>query len=121
MAEDFGVQGRGSLYEEMGTIRDVVQNHLFQVLLNLTMEPPVRTDSESIRDEKSAGFCAAMQDLDPKECRARPVSRPIATEKGGLLPTPRLKTFVSALKLEIDSWALAGRAVLHSCGASVCR
>ena len=52
MAEDFGVQGRGAFYEETGTIRDVVQNHLFQVLLNLTMEPPVRTDSESIRDEK---------------------------------------------------------------------
>src|SRR6478672_5238246 len=52
MAEDFGVQGRGALYEEMGAIRDVVQNHLFQVLMNLTMEPPIRTESECIRDEK---------------------------------------------------------------------
>src|SRR3954451_7671600 len=52
MAEDFGVQGRGAFYEEAGAIRDVVQNHLFQVLLNLAMEPPVRTDSECIRDEK---------------------------------------------------------------------
>ncbi len=52
MAEDFGVQGRGGFYDQTGTIRDVIQNHLFQVLCNLAMEPPVRTDSESIRDEK---------------------------------------------------------------------
>src|SRR5262245_54907913 len=52
MAEDFGIQGRGAFYDQTGTIRDVVQNHLFQVLSNLAMEPPVRADSESIRDEK---------------------------------------------------------------------
>src|SRR5271165_5222781 len=52
MAESFGVEGRGSFYEEAGTIRDVVQNHLFQVLANLAMEPPAGTDSESVRDEK---------------------------------------------------------------------
>ena len=51
MAEDFGIQGRGAFYDQTGTIRDVVQNHLFQVLANLAMEPPVRTDSETIRDE----------------------------------------------------------------------
>src|SRR4026207_2052317 len=51
MAEDFGVQGRGGFYDQTGTIRDVVQNHLFQILCNLAMEPPVRTDSETIRDE----------------------------------------------------------------------
>src|SRR5689334_4794252 len=52
MAEDFGIQSRGAFYDGTGAVRDVVQNHLFQVLSNLTMEPPVRTDSESIRDEK---------------------------------------------------------------------
>src|SRR6202048_4102037 len=52
MAEDFGIQGRGAFYDETGTVRDVVQNHLFQVLTNLAMEPPVRTDSQSIRDEQ---------------------------------------------------------------------
>jgi glucose-6-phosphate 1-dehydrogenase len=52
MAEDFGIQGRGAFYDQTGTIRDVVQNHLFQMLANVAMEPPVRTDSESIRDEK---------------------------------------------------------------------
>jgi glucose-6-phosphate 1-dehydrogenase len=53
MAENFGIQGRGAFYDQTGAIRDVVQNHLFQILSNLAMEPPVRTDSESIRDEKS--------------------------------------------------------------------
>src|SRR5262245_62020002 len=52
MAEDFGIQGRGAFYDQTGTVRDVMQNHLFQVLSNLTMEPPVRTDSEAIRNEK---------------------------------------------------------------------
>ena len=52
MAEDFGIQGRGGFYDETGAIRDVVQNHLFQLLSNLAMEPPARMDSESLRDEK---------------------------------------------------------------------
>ena len=65
MAENFGVQGRGAFYDETGTIRDVVQNHLFQVLANLAMEPPVRTDSESIRDEK-VKVLKAMPPLEPE-------------------------------------------------------
>jgi glucose-6-phosphate 1-dehydrogenase len=52
MAEDFGIQGRGAFYDATGTIRDVMQNHLFQVIANFAMEPPARRDSESIRDEK---------------------------------------------------------------------
>ncbi len=52
MAEDFGIQGRGAFYDETGAVRDVVQNHLFQLLSNLAMEPPPRMDSESLRDEK---------------------------------------------------------------------
>ena len=52
MAESFGIQGRGAFYDQIGTVRDVIQNHLFQVLANLAMEPPARTDSESMRDEK---------------------------------------------------------------------
>src|SRR5215472_3943960 len=49
MAEAFGVEGRGAFYDQTGTIRDVIQNHLFQILSNLAMEPPARLDSESIR------------------------------------------------------------------------
>src|SRR5262245_17146734 len=65
MAESFGVQGRGAFYDATGTIRDVVQNHLFQVLANLAMEPPVRTDSESVRDEK-VKVLKAIPPLEPK-------------------------------------------------------
>ena len=74
MAEDFGVQGRGAFYDQTGTIRDVIQNHLFQVLCNLTMEPPVRTDSESIRDEK-VKVLKAIPDLDAGRPRPRAVHR----------------------------------------------
>jgi glucose-6-phosphate 1-dehydrogenase len=52
MSEDFGIQGRGGFYDATGAIRDVVQNHLFQLLSNLAMEPPARMDSEALRDEK---------------------------------------------------------------------
>ena len=52
MAEDFGVQGRGGFYDATGAVRDVIQNHLFQVLSNLAMEPPARLDAECLRDEK---------------------------------------------------------------------
>ena len=52
MAENFGVEGRGAFYDQTGGDRDVIQNHLFQILCNLAMEPPVRIDSETIRDEK---------------------------------------------------------------------
>ena len=52
MAEDFGVQGRGAFYDQTGAIRDVIQNHIFQVMCNLAMECPARRDSESMRDEK---------------------------------------------------------------------
>jgi glucose-6-phosphate 1-dehydrogenase len=52
MAEDFGVQGRGAFYDQTGTIRNVIQNHLFQIMANLAMEPPVRSDSESVREKR---------------------------------------------------------------------
>ncbi len=65
MAEDFGVQGRGAFYDQTGTIRDVIQNHLFQAQAKLAMEPPVRNDSESIRDEK-VKVLKAMPPLDPQ-------------------------------------------------------
>jgi len=100
MAEDFGVQGRGAFYDETGTIRDVVQNHLFQVLTNLAMEPPVRTDSESIRDEK-VKVLKAMPPLDPRNL-VRGQFRGYRKE-AGVAPTSTVETF-AALKLEVDSW-----------------
>jgi len=104
MAEDFGVQGRGSFYDQTGTIRDVIQNHLFQVLCNLTMEPPVRTDSESIRDEK-VKVLKAMPPLETKNL-VRGQFRGYRKEPG-VAADSEVETF-AALKLEIDSWRWRG-------------
>ena len=104
MAENFGIQGRGVFYDEVGTIRDVVQNHLFQVLANLAMEPPVRTDSESIRDEK-VKVLKAIPPLEAKHV-VRGQFRGYRDEKG-VAPQSKMETF-AALKLEIDSWRWHG-------------
>jgi glucose-6-phosphate 1-dehydrogenase len=104
MAEDFGVQGRGAFYEETGAIRDVVQNHLFQVLANLAMEPPVRTDSESIRDEK-VKVLKAIPPLDAKNV-VRGQFRGYRQEPG-VAADSKVETF-AALRLEIDSWRWRG-------------
>jgi glucose-6-phosphate 1-dehydrogenase len=104
MAEDFGVQGRGSFYEQVGTIRDVMQNHLFQVMAHLAMEPPVRTDSESIRDEK----VKVLKAIPPltAENLVRGQFKGYRNEPG-VAPDSRVETF-AALKLEIDSWRWRG-------------
>jgi glucose-6-phosphate 1-dehydrogenase len=104
MAEDFGVQGRGGFYDQTGTIRDVIQNHLFQVLCTLAMEPPVRADSESIRDEK-VKVLKAMLPLAPENL-VRGQFRGYLAEPG-VKPDSRVETF-AALKLEIDSWRWRG-------------
>ena len=104
MAEDFGVQGRGAFYDETGTIRDVVQNHLFQVLTYLAMEPPVRTDSESIRDEK-VKVLKAMPPLTAKNL-VRGQFRGYRKEPG-VAADSKMETF-AALRLDIDSWRWKG-------------
>jgi glucose-6-phosphate 1-dehydrogenase len=104
MAEEFGIEGRGTFYDQTGAIRDVVQNHLFQILANLTMEPPVRNDSESIRDEK-AKVLKAMPPLDVKNL-VRGQFRGYHTEKG-VAPDSKVETF-AALRLEINSWRWQG-------------
>jgi glucose-6-phosphate 1-dehydrogenase len=104
MAEDFGIQGRGAFYDETGTVRDVVQNHLFQVLTNLVMEPPVRTDSESIRDEK----VKVLKAIPPLEAKSivRGQFQGYRNEPG-VAPGSTVETF-AALRLEIDSWRWQG-------------
>jgi len=104
MAEDFGIQGRGAFYDQTGTVRDVVQNHLFQVLSNLTMEPPVRTDSEAIRDEKVKVLSAIPPITADNIVRGQ--FRGYRSEKG-VAPDSTMETFV-ALRLEIDSWRWQG-------------
>src|SRR5206468_974370 len=100
MAEDFGVQGRGAYYDETGTVRDVVQNHLFQVLSNLAMEAPVRANSESVRDEK-VKVLKAIPSLAANQI-VRGQFRGYRTETG-VAPDSKVETF-AALRLEIDSW-----------------
>jgi len=104
MAEDFGIQGRGEFYDETGAVRDVVQNHLLQVLSNLTMEPPVRTDSEAIRDEK-VKVLRAIPAL-AAENIVRGQFRGYRSEKG-VASGSTVETF-AALRLEIDSWRWQG-------------
>jgi glucose-6-phosphate 1-dehydrogenase len=104
MAEDFGVQGRGAFYDETGTVRDVVQNHLFQVLCNLAMEPPVRTDSESVRDEKVKVLRAIAPLAESNLVRGQ--FKGYLNEKG-VAPNSQTETF-AALKLEINSWRWQG-------------
>src|SRR5262245_21834933 len=104
MAEDFGVQGRGAFYDQTGTIRDVIQNHLFQVLCNLAMESPVRIDSESIRDEK-VKVLKAIPSLEANNL-VRGQFRGYRQEKG-VAPDSKVETF-AALQLEVDSWRWKG-------------
>jgi glucose-6-phosphate 1-dehydrogenase len=104
MAEDFGVQGRGAFYDQTGTVRDVVQNHLFQVMANLAMEPPVRTDSESVRDEK-VKVLRAITALEPGNM-VRGQFRGYRSEPG-VAPDSKVETF-AALQLEVDSWRWRG-------------
>jgi glucose-6-phosphate 1-dehydrogenase len=104
MAENFGVQGRGAFYDQTGTIRDVMQNHLFQVLTNLTMDPPIRTDSESIRDEKVKILKAITPVTERSVVRGQ--FRGYRSEPG-VLRDSKTETF-AALRCEIDSWRWQG-------------
>ena len=104
MAEDFGVQGRGAFYDQTGTIRDVVQNHLFQVLCHLAMEPPVKTDSEAVRDEK-VKILRAISPLEPKDVvRGQFIGY---HQEPGVKPDSKTETF-AALRLEVNSWRWKG-------------
>jgi glucose-6-phosphate 1-dehydrogenase len=104
MAEDFGVQGRGGFYDGTGAIRDVVQNHLFQLMSNLAMEPPVRTDSESVRDEK-VKVLKAIPPLEEKNL-VRGQFQGYRNESG-VAKDSQTETF-AALQLEINSWRWKG-------------
>ena len=104
MAEDFGIQGRGAFYDQTGTIRDVVQNHLFQVLANLAMEPPARTDSESMRDEK-VKVLKAMAPIEPGNLVRGQFDG--YRKEPGVAPDSAMETF-AAMKLEIDNWRWQG-------------
>jgi glucose-6-phosphate 1-dehydrogenase len=105
MAENFGVSGRGAFYEEAGAVRDVMQNHLLQVLANLAMEPPPgTTDTESVRDEK-VKVLKAIRPLQQNDM-VRGQFKGYREEKG-VAPDSRVETFAAA-RLFINSWRWQG-------------
>jgi glucose-6-phosphate 1-dehydrogenase len=104
MAESFGVDGRGGFYEEVGALRDVVQNHLLQVIALLAMEPPVGVTADDLRDEKGKVF-RAMQAIDPSQV-VRGQYRGYR-EEHGVAPDSQVETFI-ALRVDVESWRWAG-------------
>ena len=118
VAEDIGVEGRGRFYEEAGTTRDIVQNHLLQLLMVVAMEPPVAFTADEVRDEK----VKVLRSLKP--IRGEDVARltvrgqygpgnlagkPVAgyRQEPNVSPTSNVETFV-AMRVEVDNWRLAG-------------
>ena len=104
MAETFGVPSRGAFYDQVGTVRDVVQNHLLEVIALLAMEAPIARDLDALRDEKQRTF-RAMRPLAPGDV-VRGQFRGYRAEPG-VAPDSEIETYV-ALKLFIDTWRWAG-------------
>jgi glucose-6-phosphate 1-dehydrogenase len=104
MAEAFGVEGRGKFYEEAGAIRDVVQNHLLEVVSYLAMEPPTTMYPDSVRDEQVKVF-RTIPPLSPANI-VRGQFKGYRDEPG-VSPTSDVETF-AAVRLEVDSWRWSG-------------
>ena len=104
MAENFGVQDRGRFYDEVGALLDVVQNHMMQVVANLTMDPPTGEDHDAQRDRKSE-LLRAIKPLTPTSVVRGQYDG--YRKVPGVAPGSAVETFV-AIKLEIDSWRWAG-------------
>ncbi|MEP7383113.1 MAG: glucose-6-phosphate dehydrogenase [Gemmatimonadota bacterium] len=103
MAEAFGVAGRGKFYEETGVIRDVIQNHLLQVVGFLTMEPPTAAYGEAIRDEQ-AKVLRSIPPLDPAKLVLGQFEG--YRDEDGVAPDSRVPTY-AAIELRVDSWRWA--------------
>ncbi len=118
VSEKLGVGSRGGYYEEAGALRDMVQNHLLQVLALVAMEPPVSLESESIRDEK-VKLLRSIRLLQPSQVSSQVVRgqytagavdgqpRPAYRQEAKVNPLSDVETFVAA-KLWIDNWRWSG-------------
>jgi glucose-6-phosphate 1-dehydrogenase len=104
MAEDFGVDDRGHFYDPVGALRDVVQNHLLQVLALVAMEPPAAFDAETLRDEKQQLF-RAIADADPAHAVRGQYEGYL--DVAGVAPGSQTETF-AALTLHVENWRWAG-------------
>jgi glucose-6-phosphate 1-dehydrogenase len=117
MAEQFDVQGRGAFYEEAGAIRDVIQNHMLQVVSMLAMESPGANAPDGIRDEK-VKVLRAVRPLKPDDV-VRGQYEGYRREKG-VAPDSQVETF-AAVRLYIDSWRWAGVPFLIRAGKSLAK
>jgi glucose-6-phosphate 1-dehydrogenase len=115
MAENFGVEDRGKFYDGVGTLRDVVQNHLLQVLAGVTMEPPVGPSADDLNDKKADVF-RAMPALDPDRS-VRGQYRGY-TDVDGVAKDSSTETFV-AMRVEIDNWRWAGVPIFLRAGKAL--
>ncbi len=104
MAEDFGIDGRGKFYDGVGATRDVLQNHILQVLTMLTMEPPTSMNSEDMQNEKIKVLSAIREIKADDVVRGQFVGY---LDEEGVAPQSDTETFV-AMKLFIDNWRWAG-------------
>ena len=118
VAETIGVEGRGSYYEEAGALRDMIQNHMLQLLCLIAMEPPVTFDAGPVRDEKNK-VLQAVRPIDPAKVdevalraqygpgyvNGRPV--PGYRQEKGVKPDSTTETY-AALRLQLDNWRWAG-------------
>ena len=126
VAEEIGVEGRGSYYEEAGALRDIVQNHIMQLVAIVGMEAPSNFQAEMVRDEK-VKLLRAVRPIHPDDALSHSVrgqysagyinGQPVPgyREEKGVAPDSLRETFV-ALKVDIDNWRWAGNAVLSAHG-----
>jgi len=115
LAENFGVEDRGAFYDRVGALRDVVQNHLMQVLALVAMEPPAGSSGNELRDKKAEVF-RAIPAADPAHCVRGQYDG--YREIDGVAKDSATETFI-ALKLEIDNWRWAGVPVFLRAGKSL--
>jgi len=115
MAEDFGVAGRGKFYEEAGAVRDVIQNHLLQVVALVAMEPPTSMYPESVRDEMVKVFRNIPPVKPDKMIRGQFLGY---RGEDGVSPNSQVETF-AAVRFEVDSWRWAGVPFLIRAGKSL--
>ncbi|XXF81382.1 glucose-6-phosphate dehydrogenase [Myxococcaceae bacterium GXIMD 01537] len=115
LAEDFGVRGRGGFYDEVGAIRDVVQNHLLEVVALLMMDPPTGADAESLRGERHRLF-KCMRTLEPEGVVRGQFHGYL--QEPGVSPASNVETF-AALRLYVDSWRWEGVPIYIRAGKSL--
>jgi glucose-6-phosphate 1-dehydrogenase len=104
MAENFGIDGRGNFYDGVGATRDVLQNHLLQVLTMLTMEPPIDMDSDAMQNEKIK-VLSAVRDINKNDVVRGQFEGYL--DEPGVAQNSDTETFV-AMKIFIDNWRWAG-------------